>query len=178
MNCQEFTDSLHDLLDHSLDARTEAAARAHLEKCGDCQRALRSAEGLATALRQSLDRATAGLSLRPDTRRTLRQALEADSGPANVWLGFWQRLLGSPFRLAASVAIVCVAVLLLRSEFIRHPSRDSVSAVAESGERFQVIDVPVQNEFHQFQRKDNMVVDAVAQIASAGHARLPENPHR
>jgi hypothetical protein len=108
----------------------------------------------------------------------LRQALAAKPGPGNVWLGFWQRLLGSPFRLAGSALMVCVAVMLLRSEFIRHPPRDSISTASESSQRFQVIDVPVQNEFHQFQRKDNTVVDAVAQIASAGQARFPENPHR
>ena len=69
MNCKTFNDLLHEYLDETLDADVQAAAREHLEHCGDCRRALMREESFAKSLRHALDRATADLSVRPETRR-------------------------------------------------------------------------------------------------------------
>src|SRR6266487_2328968 len=143
MNCENFNDLLHEYLDETLDADVQAAAREHLEHCRDCRRALMREETFAISVRHALDRATADLSVRPETRRNVLKALEWNATRSHGWLHAWRSIISiRPAR--AGVAIVCVLLLFLGIPLSRRSSKDSVAqTIPRAGHDSCVIDVPV-----------------------------------
>ena len=87
MNCQDFSDMLYEYLDDALSDDVRAAAREHLGRCGDCRRALLREKTVAKSIRNSFDRATWGLSIRPGMHRRVLAALESKPAPSDTWVG-------------------------------------------------------------------------------------------
>jgi anti-sigma factor RsiW len=180
MNCQDLQDRLHEYLDETLDADTQAAAREHLRQCGDCRRALLREETVAQSIRRSLDRATAGLSLRPEMQRNILKALKPKPAASNAWVLAWQSFIAMPIRpIGAGAALLSVLLLALGIQFYR-PATETPApqAATQPGPDICVIDVPIQTETHMFRRQDHTVVDAIAPSVSMAHARFPENSKR
>src|SRR5258706_5754539 len=126
MNCQDFNHRLHEYLDEALSRDDRAAARERLRHCGHCRRALLREKTVAQSVRHSLERATAGLSIRTEVKRRVLEALEAKSAPSNTWLRAWQRFVFVPSRPAgAAAALLVVWLLFLRSHFHRQAGEES-----------------------------------------------------
>jgi len=108
MNCQDFNDSLYDYLDETLGADAQSAARAHLRRCGDCRRVLLEEETVAKSIRQSLDRATADISLGPEFRRDILTSLDRTSRSIVVgWRRFaWPLGIAASLLLAATIPLI------------------------------------------------------------------------
>jgi len=172
MNCENFNDRLPEYLDEALSAAEKADASEHVQKCGDCRRALARHEAFAKSLRLSFNRETQGLSLRPETRRNIFSALE----PRGVLLTAWAYI--RPFieiiwRQPAwtGAFLLCLLLLISGSIFYRHPMKNTVK-----GERNNyVINVPLQTEIYVYRRQNNLVVDAVVTGTSIADASFSEN---
>ena len=157
MNCKDFNDQLPEFLDESLTTAQQAAARQHVEKCLDCQRALARQEAFAKSIRHSLNQKTQGRSLRPEVRRNIVKAFEP-TRQASIW-SFFEAI----WRRPAWVVVVVLGFLLLISgrHFYRHPAKIPTQHIAAKDGRFTcVINVPIQTETHINRRQNNMAVDA------------------
>jgi len=173
-NCETFHDLLHELLDETLDAGSLAFAQQHLEQCGSCQRAFLREQAFARAMRASLERATAGISVHPQMRQNVIRALAPTPARANPWRHGWQSLV--PFLIrptAAAAALFGVILLLLGVRFYRQEARESSSkTIAPGGLYACVITVPLQTQTHVFRRRNNTIEDAVVFGAGIGSASL------
>lgn len=170
MNCQDFNDRLLE----TLDSDVQSAASEHLRQCGDCRQALLREKAVAESLRHTLERATAGLSLRPDVRRAIQQALKP--APPSAWVRAW-RFISIPIRPSAAAA-TCMGLMILLAAILfyrRTTETPSPHANAQSSQETWVIDVPIQTQTHVFRRENNTVVDIVVPGAIVGHARFSEH---
>jgi anti-sigma factor RsiW len=171
MNCADFNDRLYEYLDGTLDSESQAAAREHLRQCGDCRRVLSQEQAAAQSIQRSLERATAGLSLRAATLRAARAARESPV-PAQLWLRPWQWFMVSSFR-PAGAALACLALLILGMQVYRHAAeRSAPQAAAQAAPGSCAIDVPFQATVHLFRTQGDAVVDAIAPSAAVGRARF------
>src|SRR5689334_16066344 len=118
MNCENFNNRLPEYLDDTLSAAEQAAAREHLQKCGSCQRALAHHEALAESIRLSFTGATQRLSLRPETRLNILNALERPKRSRPFWETI-QALLTIPWRHPAwaGTVLLCLGLLIFSSRF-------------------------------------------------------------
>lgn len=179
MTCQEFNHVLQDYLDGTLDAIVRADAERHLRHCANCRASMLREEAVGDALRHSLERVTAGLSLPPDARRTIEQALKGT--PSNlslpsVWVRGWKWLASrSVLSVGWGAAGLAVAVLVLGILFYRPASKSSAPQAArgDQGETW-VVDVPMQTQTRVFRQQNHTVVDMLVSSASAGYAHFPE----
>lgn len=164
MNCQDFNYNLHDYLDETLGPEAQAAARDHLRQCAVCRSALLREEKLIKSIRHSLRRATAGLSLRPETRRKVLRALQPKSTPPGFRVWVWQLFRAVPLRpLGAMAALLLLALLLLALQWHRREAERSTSQVATQNrqEDERVIYLPLQTQTHVFHRQNDTIIDAV-----------------
>jgi len=177
MNCNNFKAVLHEYLDETLHAEVQAAAREHLQQCGDCRRAVMREETFANSIRHSLDRATAGLSLRPEMRRNVLQASESNSTLPNTWLHTCQNFICTAVRPArASAALLCLLLLFFGVQFYRRTAKDSPpKTTAQASQYSWVIHVPIPAQTYVFQHQNNAVVDAMAASVAVGHAGFFED---
>ena len=174
MNCREFNDRLHEYLDEALDVRLQPAAREHLRQCADCRAILVREQAVAQSIRHSLEGAAAGLSLRPDIRRKVLQALESETSASNTWMNPWRRLVSAairPVSLGGALVGVLLVLIVLQSQQ-RMPEHSSPNTTEQIGRDFRVIDVPMQTQTHVFQQQDDSVVDSINPRGSLAHARL------
>ena len=175
MNCGTFHDLLHEYLDERLDAEDQAAAREHLRQCDACRRAFLREQALAKSMRQFLDRATAGLSVRPGLRQNVLQALKPEPVASNNWWSAWQRFIS--IRPAGAVAaLLGVVLLFVGIQFYRRAAKDATpQTIAQTGHYTCVINVPMQTQTHVFRRQDNTVEDVIVSSTSVGHASFLED---
>jgi anti-sigma factor RsiW len=181
MNCEIFHGLLYEYLDETLDAEVKAAAREHLGQCDACRHAFLREQALAKSMRQTLDRATAGLSLRSGMRQSVLRALELKPAPSNAWSRAWQSFISIRIRPAGAAATLLGLLFLFLGVFLgiqyyRQTAKDSdFQTTAQTGHYACVIDVPIQTQTHVFRRQDNTIEDAVASGASIGHAGFFED---
>jgi hypothetical protein len=179
MNCQEFNDRLYDYVDETLGSEAQAAAREHLRQCGECRRAVMREKAVARSIRHSLDRATAGLSIRPEMLRNVLTASESKAIRTNILVQIWEWFISKPLRpVGAGAALLGALVLMAGLQARRPPTENSASrAVTEARQNAWVIDVPIQTQIHVFRRQNGTVIDAITPSVVFGHARFlqPEN---
>jgi hypothetical protein len=169
MNCRDFNDRLYEMLDETLDAPVEAAAREHLDLCDDCRRAYLREQTVAKTLVFSLDRASAGLSLRPETGRDILRGLESKPVPPIAWVRVWRWFMASPMRpLAAVVALLAVLLLALGLQSYRRSTAGSAMQAT------CFIDVPMQTPTLIMRLQNNTIVDASIFTVTVGRADFHE----
>ena len=172
MNCQDFNDIADEYVDEALSAAVQAAARQHLDRCDECRRALQRHTMASNSIRQALERASAGVSVRPGMQRRILQAMASEPVPDRHRVGLWQWLTsGWVRRTVAGAALVGVLFLVLGVRVHHGPTPDT-RAVNQGGFDEYVIDVPIQQQTYVFQRQNDRVMDAVVPSDDAGHARL------
>jgi len=176
MNCQNFNERLYDYLDNTLPGDLKSGFQEHLQECDQCRQALLREKAVAQSMRCSLNRATAGLSLHPQTLRNPRAACEPKPVSPNSLTLSWDWFISNPLRtLGAGAALLGALWLLVGVPALRHGAGDSGSqAIADSLHVACVIDVPIQTQSHLFRRQNGAVVDAVSQgmaVARAGFSR-------
>ena len=177
MNCETFHDLLHEYLDETLDAEFQAATREHLRQCDACRHACLREQAFAKSMGLSLDRATAGLSVRPGMRQYVLQALESKPAPSNAWWRAWQRLISIRLRPAGAVATLLGGLLLFVGiQLYRQTAKVAApQTIAQTGRHPCVINVPIQTQTHVFRRQDNTIEDAIASSTGVGNASFFEN---
>lgn len=175
MNCETFSDLLQEYLDETLEAQVQAAAQEHLRQCDACRQAFRRQQALAKSLRHCLDRATAGLSVRPGMRQDVLQALKSEPVTSSNWWSAGRRFI--PLRPAGAVATLLGLLLLsVGIQVYRRAANDGASpTIAQTGHYTCVINVPMQTQTHVFRRQDNTIEDAVISSAGVGYAGFFED---
>jgi anti-sigma factor RsiW len=174
MNCETFHDLLPEYLDETLDADAQAFARQHLRQCDACRRALLREQVFAKAVRLSLERATAGISVRPQMRQNVIRALEPKPAGSRAWWRGWPSFAFIRVRsIGVAAAFLGVVLLLLGLQFYRQEVKDSApKTVAQSVHYTWVITVPMQTQTHVFRWHNGAIEDAVLSGASVGYASL------
>ncbi len=177
MNCADFNERLLEYVDESLPAEVQAAGREHLRQCADCRRALQGEQALANSLRHSFDRATAGLSLRPDAEQRILRALESPAPPVSAWARAWQWLVSIPLRPVAAAAALLLLLFLLRGIPFHHRAvpGSAPQAAAQAALAATVVDVPMQTQVHYFRWEANTVVDTIVPGDAVASAQFPQN---
>ena len=160
MNCRRFQNRLHEYVDGTLSAGTQAAADKHFARCTACRQAVSQEQQLAQILSERLRQGTGNLTLHPQIRRRIRTALEsfpATDGESVVCL--WNRF-ARPLGLAVSLLLI-VSFLLINffsgarvHETVRSDGRDTHSAVS--------IEVSYRVPIYKFRKQDNLVVDTLS----------------
>ena len=177
MNCEIFNDRLPEYLEDSLSAAQQAAAREHLQNCGACRRALARQEALAKSIRLSFNLQTQRLSLRPETRRNILNALKQPQFPPTAWeniQAFFALLWRHPFWAAS--LLLCLVLLISGSRFyLGSASRSSAQPDVNDDRITYVINVPIQSQMHVYRRQNNMVIDALVTEISVIDASFSEN---
>ena len=177
MNCENFNDRLPEYLEDTLSTAEQAVAREHVQICGACRQALAQQEALAKSIRLSFNRETQGLSLRPETKRNILNALKRPEFPPTAWeniQAFFAVLWRHPAW--AGTVLFCLVLLISGSRFHLDSARHSAgpTTVKEDHVAYD-IDVPIQTEVHVYRRQDNMVVDAVVAEISVIDASFSKN---
>jgi anti-sigma factor RsiW len=174
MDCHTFKGLLHEYLDGALDAGVQEAASEHLRRCDVCRQAFLREKALANSIRQSLEQATARLSVRPGMRLGVLEALESKPSPLGAWRDAWRRFVA--IRPAGAVAAVMGVVLfLLCIQFYRRsPDHAAHRVVAVSGRSTCIVNVPIPAQAHVFRLQDNAVVDTIVDESAIADARLSE----
>jgi predicted anti-sigma-YlaC factor YlaD len=177
MNCDTFHDLLQEYLDETLDANVQAAAHQHLAQCDNCRGACLREQSLAKFMEQSLERATAGLSVRPGIQQNVLRTLEWESTPFSGWRRAWQSLTSIAIRPMGTVAALLVVLLFVVGiHLYRQAVKDTTfRATAQNGQHNYVIDIPMRTQTHVFRRQDSTIEDSLASSLSVGHANLFED---
>ena len=177
MNCENFNDRLPEYLEDTLSTADQAAAREHVQKCGACKNALAQQEALAKSIRLSFHRETQRLSLRPETKRNILNALKRPEFPPTAWEripAFFAVLWRHPAW--AGTVLVCLVLLISANRLYLDLARHSSSQTTVKDDRITcVINVPIQTEMRVFRKQNNMVVDAVVTDISVIDASFSEN---
>jgi hypothetical protein len=164
-------------LEDTLSAADQAAAREHVEKCGVCQKTLAQQETFENSIRLSFHRETQGLSLRPETKRTILNAVKrAESSP--TLSESIQAFFAAIRRYLAWVGIVVVCSVLLisaRRFYLGSTMNSSAQATVKDDRITCVINVPIRNEMPVYRKENNTVVDAVVIENSVMDAGFSEN---
>jgi len=177
MNCENFNDRLPEYLEDTLSTADRAAAREHVQKCGACKKALAQQEALAKSIQLSFDRETQRLSLRPETKRNILNALNRSEIPPTAWERI-QAYLAVLWRHPAwaGTVLLCVVLLISGRRFYLDSARHySAQATVDHNRITYDIDIPIQTEMHVFLRQNNMVVDAIVTESSVIDASFSEN---
>jgi hypothetical protein len=176
MNCENFNDCLPEFLEDTMSTAEQAAAREHVQKCAACQQALAQQEALARSIRLLFARDTQRLSLRPETKRNILNALKQPKIPPTAWERI--QTLFAFFRRHpawAGTAVLCLALLISgRRIYLNSAKRSSTQATVKDNRITYDIDVPIQTEMHIYRRENNMVVDAVVTEMSVIDASFSE----
>jgi hypothetical protein len=177
MNCEDFNDRLLEYLEDALSTADQAAAQEHVQKCGVCQKALAHQEALSKSIRFSFHRDTQRLSLRPETKRNILNALKRPAMPLTP-LERVQAFFAVLWRHPAwtGTVLVCLVLLIPASRLCLDSARRSSAQATVKEDRITcVINVPIQTEMRAFRRQNNMVVDAVVTENSTIDASFSEN---
>jgi anti-sigma factor RsiW len=177
MNCETFHDLLHEYLDETLGADAQAFARQHLRQCDACRRAFLREQVFAKAVRLTLERATAGISVHPQMRQNVIRALEPKPAGSRAWWHGWPSFAFIRVRsTGVAAAFLTVILLILGLQFHRREVKDSApKTLAQSGHYTWVITVPMQTQIHVFLWHNGAIEDAVVSGASVGCARFSDD---
>jgi hypothetical protein len=177
MNCENFNDRLPEYLEDTLSIADQAAAREHVQKCGPCQQSLARQEALAKSIRLSFNRETQQLSLRPETRLNILNALKRPESPPTA-LENIQAFCAVLWRHPAwtGTVFLCLILLISGSRLYRDSAKHSFALASVKEDRITyLVDVPIQTEMHVYRRQNNMVVDDVVTEISLIDASFSEN---
>jgi anti-sigma factor RsiW len=177
MNCENFNDRLLEYLEGTLSAAEQAAAREHVQQCGACQQALARQEAFAKSIRHSFHLETQRLSLRPETRRNILNALKQPGSSPTAWENV-QAFIAVLWRRPAWAGAILLCLVLLTSGgrfYLSSAERSSARGTVREDRMTCVIDVPIQTETRVYRRQNNMVVDAVVTENSVIDASFSEN---
>ena len=160
MNCRRFQNRLHEYVEGTLSAGTQAAADRHLARCTACRQAVGQEQQLAQILSKRLRLGTGTITLRPQIRRRILTALKsipATNRESDVCL--WNRF-ARPLAIAVSLLLI-VTFLLINffsgarvHETVRSDGRDIQSAVS--------IEVSYLLPTYKFSKEGNLVVDTLS----------------
>src|SRR5437016_11537218 len=106
MNCRCFQNRLHEYVEGTLSAGTQAAADRHLARCTACRQAVGQEQQLAQILSERLRQGTGTLTLHPQIRRRILTALQsspATDGESVIYL--WNRF-ARPLGIAVSLLLI------------------------------------------------------------------------
>ena len=163
MNCEDFNYRLPEYLEDTLSSAEQAAAAEHVQKCGACRQTLMQQEAFAKSIRLAFDRETQRLSLRPETRLNILNALKRSDFPPTAWAkvpAFWKILWRHPAW--AGAVFLCLVLLISGSRLYLDSAQHPVAQASVKKDRITyLIDVPIQTERHVYRRQNNMVVDAI-----------------
>lgn len=176
MNCENFNDRLPEYLEGALSTAEEAAAGEHVQKCEACQQALAQQEALAKSIRLSFHRETQRLSLRPETKRNILNAVKQPEFPPTAWENI-QAFFAVLRRHSAwaGTVLLCLVLLISGRRFYLDWTKHSSAQATVTGDRITyVIDVPMQTEMRFYRRQNNTVVDAVVTEISVIDASFSE----
>jgi len=177
MNCENFNDRLPEYVDETLSAAEQAAAREHFQKCAACQRTFAQKEAFAKSIRLSFHRETQRLSLRPETKRNILNALKRPEFPPTA-SGRIQAFFTVLWRHPAwaGTAILCLVLLISgRRFYLDSTKHSSAQATLKDNHITYDIDIPMQTEMHVYRRQNNMVVDAFVTEISVMDASFSEH---
>lgn len=176
MNCQDFNDRLYDYLDDTLASDVQASVREHLRQCDDCRRVLLREKAVAQCIRRSLDVATAGLAIHPQTLRNVLAAWESKPIPPNALPQAWRWFILRPIlAVSAGAAFLGALFVFLNLQAHRQPVEKSTSRAASATRQDTwIIDVPIPAESHLFRLQNGMVMDAITPSVATAHARFLE----
>jgi len=160
MNCRRFQNRLHEYVEGTLSAGTQAAADRHLARCTACRQAVGQEQQLAQILSKRLRLGTETLALHPQIRRRILKALESiPATDGDSVISFWSRF-ARPLGIAVSSLLV-VTFLLVNffsgarvHETVRSDGRDIQSAVS--------IEVSYLVPTYKFSKEGNLVVDTLS----------------
>jgi hypothetical protein len=177
MNCEKFNDRLPEYLEDTLSTSDRGAAREHVQKCVACQQALAQQEALAKCIRLSFHRETQRLSLRPETKRNILNALkrpEFSPTAGERIQAFFAVLWRHPAW--AGTVLLCLVLMISGGRFYLDSARHSSKQATMKDDRITYdFDIPIQTDMHVFRRQNNMVVDAVVTEISVMDASFSEN---
>ena len=162
MNCRRFQNRLHEYVEGTLSAGTQAAADRHLARCTSCRQAVSQEQQLAQILSERLRQGTATLTLHPAIRRRILTALE--SGPAadgESVVGLWNRFV-QPLPIAA--ALLLIATFLLISFFSGTRVHETETARPDPLDIHSAasIEVSYRVPTYKFRKEGNLVVDTLS----------------
>src|SRR5271157_2737664 len=146
MNCENFNDRLPEYLEDTLSIAEQAAAGEHVQKCGACQQALAQQEALAKSIRLAFNRETQRLSLRPETRLNILNALKRPEFPPTAWENV-QAFLTVLWRHPAwaGTVFLCLVLLICGSRFYLDSAKHPFAQSSVKNDRVTyLIDVPIQ----------------------------------
>ena len=160
MNCQRFQNRLHEYVEGTLSAGTQAAAERHLAGCTACRQAVSQEQQLAQILPERLTQGTATVTLRPAIRQSILMGCESSlAADGESVISFWSRF-ARPLGIAVSSLLV-VTFLLVNffsgarvHETVRSDGRDIQSAVS--------IEVSYLVPTYKFRKEGNLVVDTLS----------------
>jgi len=160
MNCRRFQNRLHEYVEGTLSAGTQAAADRHLARCTACRQAVGQEQQLAQILSERLRQGTETLALHPQIRRRIVTALEsspAADGQSVVCL--WNRF-ARPLGIA--VALLLIATFLLINFF--SGARVHETARPDSGDIHSAVSIEVSYlvPTYKFSKEGNLVVDTLS----------------
>jgi len=160
MNCRRFQNRLHEYVDGTLSAGTQAAAVKHLARCAACRQAVGQEQQLAQFLSNRLRQGTDTHMLHPQIRRRLLTAIKSIPAPDGESVVCLLNRFGRPLGVAVSLLLI---VTFLRINFFsgarvhetaRSDGRDTHSAVS--------IEVSYRVPIYKFRKEDNLVVDTLS----------------
>jgi len=158
MNCQSFSNELHEYVEGSLSPARQRTVEEHLAACADCRQLLRQEQMLAQAFQQG----TESLALPPDFHARLTAALQQETSakitpipePDSGWVRFaW------PVAIAACVLFTSFRL----SYFFPSPAAPGIADYKSTP--VSPPDISVQFVYceptHVFRREGNQIVDAI-----------------
>src|SRR5437016_7446692 len=106
MNCQRFQNRLHEYVEGTLSAGTQAAADRHLARCTSCREAVGQEQQLAQILPERLTQGTKTVTLRPAIRQSILTACESSlAADGESVVGLWTRFV-RPLPIAATLLLI------------------------------------------------------------------------
>ncbi len=160
MNCRRFQNRLHEYVEGTLSAGTQAAADRHLARCIACRQAVGQEQQLAQILSERLRQGTETLALHPQIRRRIVTALESIPATDRESIAcLWSRL-ARPLGIA--VALLLIATFLLINFF--SGARVHETARPDSGDIHSAVSIEVSYlvPTYKFSKEGNLVVDTLS----------------
>ena len=160
MNCRRFQNRLHEYVEGTLSAGTQAVADRHLARCTACRQAVGQEQQLAQILSERLRPGTETLALHPQIRRRILTALQSiPATERDSVISFWSRF-ARPLGIAVSLLLIVTFLLIdffsgaRVRETVRSDGRDIQSAVS--------IEVSYLVPTYKFSKEGNLVVDTLS----------------
>ena len=159
MNCRRFQNRLHEYVEGTLSAGTQAAAESHLARCTACRQAVSQEQQLAQFLSERLRQGTGTITLRPQIRRRILTALKsipATNRESDVCL--WNRF-ARPLAIAVSLLLIVTFLLI---NFFSGAKVHQTKTVRPDIHSAVSIEVSYRVPMYKFRMEGNLVVDTLS----------------